>query len=103
MMSSHDFIIEIPRRLSLLSSTESMFGKEMLGFVTFDHFIISLLKVSYLVALLSRYITDFGTNARAYSQVYQKATYCTFLANFSLGLYWRIYSTCISLYFVAMV
>lgn len=102
-MSSHSFIIEIARRLSLLSFTESMVGRVVLGSIRFEHSMVSLLKVPYLVELLSHCITDSVTNARACGQVYQRAAYCTFLANFSLGLYWRIYFACISLYFVAMI
>lgn len=102
-MSFYGSMIKILRRLSFFLATGFMIDGVMHGFVRFDQFMISLLKVPYLVKLSSCCITDFVTNARACSQVHQKAACRTFLANFLLWIYWRIYFICASSYFIAIV
>lgn len=83
----HSFVIEIPGRSSLFLSIESIINKVIFEFVKYDQSMVSLLKVSYLIKLSSRCITISVINVQACNQVYQKAAYYTFLANFLLRLY----------------
>lgn len=63
-ISLHGSVIEIPRRLSLASSTGAIDGGMTPGSVTLDQFMVSGFKVAYLFELSSRSSTDSVTNTR---------------------------------------